>query len=200
MLEEIKKQYSESDKISLLIRHADRDKIPAGEFGNDVLLNETGKERALQFGKSLSELKINKIVTTNIKRCIQTAECIARGYGHTIEMEPSSTFGGLHLTNGQLANEFLNKYGYEEWYRNIITGKQTQGICDTETYEELMTNFLTNNTTERGLTIFVSHDFLIAFYHYALNGTKYTMFSDWVNFLSGLMLKNGQYVAGFQNN
>jgi hypothetical protein len=57
MLPQIYKHYSENDKISLLIRHADRDKIPTGEFGNDVLLNEKGKERALNFGKSFVRIE-----------------------------------------------------------------------------------------------------------------------------------------------
>jgi hypothetical protein len=35
MLKQIQKQYPESNK---LIRHADRDKIPAGSFGNEVML------------------------------------------------------------------------------------------------------------------------------------------------------------------
>ncbi|MDR0799327.1 MAG: hypothetical protein LBN18_06185 [Dysgonamonadaceae bacterium] len=53
MLTQIHKQYSKSAKLSLLIRHADRDKIPAGVFGNEVLLNEIGIKRATNFGKKL---------------------------------------------------------------------------------------------------------------------------------------------------
>jgi hypothetical protein len=34
MLTQIHNLYSENDKLSL-IRHADRDKIPVGEFGNE---------------------------------------------------------------------------------------------------------------------------------------------------------------------
>lgn len=53
MLTQIQKQYSESDKLSLLIRHADRDKIPTGSFGNEVMLNETGKANALKSALSV---------------------------------------------------------------------------------------------------------------------------------------------------
>jgi hypothetical protein len=69
MLTQIHNLYSESAKFSLLIRHADRDKIPVGKFGNDVLLNEKGKERALNFGKGLSNLK--RIFTSPVRRCVQ---------------------------------------------------------------------------------------------------------------------------------
>lgn len=74
MLSQIHKQYSSSNKLSLLIRHANRDKIPTGSFGNEVMLNETGKANALKFGEALSDLKISKIMTSPIGRCVQTAE------------------------------------------------------------------------------------------------------------------------------
>ena len=40
-----------NEKISLLLRHADRDDIPQGSFGNEVLLNEKGKQNARSFGE-----------------------------------------------------------------------------------------------------------------------------------------------------
>jgi len=154
----------------------------------------------VNLGKNPIKYNINKIITTSVERCIQTAEYIAQGYGKPIEITPSKRLGGLHMENRKFASDFLNKNGYEEWYRRIVNDISTPGICDSVHYKELMTSFLVENTNKNGLTIFVSHDFLIAFYHYALNKTIYTMCSDWVNYLSGLILKNGQYVARFQNN
>jgi broad specificity phosphatase PhoE len=202
VLEKLLQSYSETDKISLLIRHSDRYGIPSGTDGTSVLLTEQGKMNASHLGEKLLTYRINRIITTPVQRCIETAEYIVKGYGKDIEISFSSTFGGLHITDWQLANGFLNTHGYEEWYRNIITNTPTQGISDSNRYKKLMTDFLIENTNSAGITIFVSHDFLIAFYHYALNKTIYTMFSDWVNYLSGLIFKNGQteYVARFQNN
>ena len=54
-------QMKENEKISLLLRHADRDDIPQGSFGNEILLNEKGKQNAQRFGEILSERKINRI-------------------------------------------------------------------------------------------------------------------------------------------
>jgi broad specificity phosphatase PhoE len=201
-LETLLQPYSENDKISLLIRHSNRYDIQSDTNGIDVLLTEEGKINASHLGEKLSKYRINKIITTPVKRCIETAEYIAKGYGKNIQITPSDTFGSLHITNWQLANEFFNTRGYEKWYRNIVADTPTQGICNSNQYKQLMTNFIVENTDSTGITIFVSHDFLIAFYHYALNRTIYTMFSDWVNYLSGLIFKNGQteYVARFQNN
>jgi broad specificity phosphatase PhoE len=57
-----------NDKISLLLRHADRANIPQGSFGNEILLNEKGKENAQRFGESLFKRKINRIFTSPIGR------------------------------------------------------------------------------------------------------------------------------------
>ena len=86
MKQEIIKHYSDENRLSLLIRHADRDQIPEGSFGNEVLLNETGKENSLKFGESLSELKVNRIFTSPVGRCVQTAEQISKGYGKSIDI------------------------------------------------------------------------------------------------------------------
>lgn len=80
MIQETLNHYSETSKLSLLIRHGDRDKIPQGSFGNEILLNEKGKQNSIKFGESIKEMKVNKILTSPVDRCIQTAEYIAKGY------------------------------------------------------------------------------------------------------------------------
>jgi broad specificity phosphatase PhoE len=193
MLEQIL-QYSENDKISLLIRHADRNKIPAGEFGNDVLLNEIGTERAFSFGKNLSNLKINKIITSPISRCVQTAEQIIKGYGKYVEIEESKALGdpGLHITDSEAVGKFLLTTSIDEMYCRIISDTPIPGIPDTKDFNEAMTTFLMENTKEKGLTIFITHDLLIAFYHYSINKAIYTK-ENWVKYLGGLILKDGIY-------
>lgn len=44
-----------NEKISLLLRHADRDDIPKGSFGNEILLNHKGKQNAHSFGEKLAK-------------------------------------------------------------------------------------------------------------------------------------------------
>jgi hypothetical protein len=48
---------NENEKISLLLRHADRDDIPQGSFGNEILLNEKGKQNAQSFGENYQKEK-----------------------------------------------------------------------------------------------------------------------------------------------
>ena len=194
MLEKIIKQYSEKDKISLLIRHADRDKIPAGEFGNEVLLNETGKERASNFGKSLSNMKINRIFSSPIGRCVQTAEHISKGYDKPIEIIETTALGapGLHITDEKIAGDFFLAEGFDEMYRRIINDISIPGMPTAEQYNKQMTDFLIKNTQKKGVTLFITHDFLIVFYHYSISRKVYDR-DNWVKYLGGLTLKNGKY-------
>jgi broad specificity phosphatase PhoE len=178
----------------LLIRHADRDKIPAGEFGNNVLLNETGKERAFNFGKELSKFKVNKIFASPVQRCVQTAECIVKGYGKPLEIIQSIELGnpGLHISDDQIAGKFFLTEGFDELYYRITHNIEIPGIAVTKQFNEKMTNFLTENSKEKCITVFVTHDLLIAHYHFSINGKIYTK-NNWVKYLGGLILKNGKH-------
>jgi hypothetical protein len=191
MIEQIKKQYSENDKISLLIRHADRDKIPTGEFGNDVLLNEKGKEKALSFGKSLLELKINRIFTSPVQRCVQTAKYIAKGYGKPLEIITATELGapGLHITDEKIAGDFFLTAGFDEIYHKIIKDIPIPGMSGVKQFNELMTDFLIKNTKENGITLFITHDWLIAFYDYCLHKKIYNQKTDWIDYLKGIIIK-----------
>ncbi|KAA6339074.1 hypothetical protein EZS27_012968 [termite gut metagenome] len=193
MPSQIQKQYSESDRLSLLIRHADRDKIPVGSFGNEIMLNEVGKVNALKFGEALSDLKINKIMTSPIGRCVQTAELIAKGYGKALDIIETKALGapGLHITDEEIAGKFFMEQGFEELYRRIINDIPIPGIPTAKQFNQLMTDFLIENTNKNGITLFVTHDLLIAFYHYSINKTVHTR-ENWVKYLSGLILKNGK--------
>ncbi|GHU55913.1 hypothetical protein FACS189411_05320 [Bacteroidia bacterium] len=158
------------------------------------MLNESGKANALKFGEALSDLKINKIMTSPIGRCVQTAEFIAKGYGHAIDIIETKALGapGLHITDEEIAGKFFMEQGFEELYRRITNDIPISGIPDAKQFNQLMTDFLIENTKDNGLTIFVTHDLLIAFYHYSINKTVYTR-DNWVKYLGGLLLKNGRY-------
>lgn len=194
MIKETFNRHSDCDKVSLLIRHSDRDSIPQGSFGNEVLLNEKGKRNAIIFGESLAQFKLSRILTSPIERCVQTAEHITLGYGNSIEIIETTALGapGLHISDEKIAGEFFLKYGVDEMYKRFIQGLEIPGIPTISKLNNLISSYIVDNTTENGITIFVTHDLLIAFYHYSINRTVYTR-DNWVKYLMGLTLKDGKY-------
>jgi broad specificity phosphatase PhoE len=181
------------DKISLLLRHADRDDIPQGSFGNEILLNEKGKQNAQSFGEKFAERKINKIFTSPIGRCVQTAEFITKGYGSSIEIIETIALGapGLHITDEKDAGEFFMQHGFDEMYKRFIQGEIIPGIPNINELNNRITNYINENTTENGTTIFITHDMLIAFYHFSINKKVYTK-DNWINYLTGLKFTNNE--------
>ncbi len=192
MIQNIIKNYSENIKLSLMIRHGDRDKIPHGSFGNEVMLNEKGKLNSLKFGESIKQLNVNKILSSPVGRCVQTAEYIRKGYGRNIEIIETSALGnpGLHICDPIVAEDFFLKSGFDEVYERFTREIDIPGIANRFDLNSNMTNFITKESDKNGITIFITHDMIIAMYHYSLNKTIYTK-QDWVNYLAGLILKNG---------
>jgi len=139
-------------------------------------------------------MRLNKILTSPIGRCIQTAEFIAKGYGKNIEIIETTALGapGLHIIDEKLAGEFFLKNGFDEMYKSFIQEIEIPGVPRLSEFNKSFTNHLVENTNQNGLTIFVTHDMLIAFYHYSINKTIYTK-ENWIKYLSGLLLKNGKY-------
>jgi len=188
LLNEINK-YPVDSKLAILIRHADRELIPSGEIGNEIPINETGSFNALSFGNGLKSYCLNKIFTSPILRCIQTAEKISEGYGQNVEIITTKSLGapGLHVTDERIAGEFYVKYGFDEMYRRFTNHELIPGIPNSAQFLKSMNDFLLLNTNQRGLSLFITHDSLIAFYHFCINRTIYTK-ENWVNYLSGLIL------------
>jgi len=189
MIEQLKKHPTNS-KLAMLIRHADRERIPEGEFGNEIPINERGKKNAIAFGENLQGHQVNRIFTSPIYRCIQTAEHISIGYKKKPEIITTKALGdpGLHTVDEVIAGEFYLKHGFDELYKRFIANEEIPGVTTPQAYQIAMTSFLKENTTDTGLTIFVTHDSLIAFYDFCLSGKVYTK-ENWVKYLSGLILK-----------
>jgi len=188
IIEELKKHPIHS-KLAIMIRHGDREKIPAGEHGNEVLLNKKGEENSFALGKSLQGYHINKIFTSPIQRCVQTAEFIARGYGKELEIIQTTCLGapGLHITDDALAGEYFLKYGMFKILDEFRNGEPSPGLRNQSEYSTAMTDFINTNTNENGLTIFVTHDSLIALYDYCISKTIYTQ-DNWVKYLGGVII------------
>ncbi len=183
----------ENEKISFLLRHADRDDIPQGSFGNEVLLNEKGKQNARSFGEKLAESKINRIFTSPIGRCVQTAEFMRKGYGRSVEIIETTALGapGLHIKDEKIAGQFILQHGFDETYKRFTQNEKIPGIPNIDELNKRITNFIYKNSTDNGTTIFITHDMLIAFYHFSINNKVYSK-DNWINYLSGLTFINNE--------
>ncbi len=155
-------------KNALIIRHADRDKIPNGEFGGEIMLNKKGEKNALVFGGKFKKQSINKIFTSPIGRCVQTAELIKKGAEQNVEIISTEILGapGVFVHNEKLAGKFFVEANLETIYNMIINDISIPGMRDLKTACQMLEKFVTENTDENKLTIYVTHDYFIAFLEY----------------------------------
>ena len=181
-----------NNTIALLIRHADRNDIPEGSFGNEVLLNQVGKTNAFNYGEKLKNQQVTKIYSSPVPRCVQTAEFISKGYGKNIEIIETFALGapGLHIKDEKIAGQFYLEYGFDVMYESFKNGNAIPGMETLDNLNQNMNEFIHENTNENETTIFITHDMLIAFYHFSIDRTVYTK-ENWVNYLSGITFKNG---------
>lgn len=182
-----------NQKISLLLRHSDRDDIPKDSFGHEVLLNEKGIQKALQFGESLAHVKVNKIYSSPIERCVQTAELIVKGINKSVEIIEANALGapGLHINDENIAGNFFLQHGIDELYKRFMRGLEIPGMPNAKELNRRMSTFLKEKTVENGRTLFITHDMLIVFYHFSINKKVYTR-ENWIDYMTGLTFINGR--------
>jgi len=185
-------EIKDTGTYNIFIRHGDRDKIPDGEFGNEVELNSLGKYRSVEYGIEISNMRINTIYTSPIKRCVQTAENIVQGLGRRIPIELTTLLGdpGAFVYDGKLAGEKYMELGFEICYNSLLNHVPVEGNRDIAEGAALLNDFFNRAAVKDGVNIFISHDMIVALYAFETFGQKYTLGENWVKYLGGLILKN----------
>jgi hypothetical protein len=190
IIEQLKSTEKQNKKLAILLRHSDRYDIKKSEFGNDVLLNPQGIEKAKKFGEELRKYKVNKIYTSPIERCVQTAENIVIGYSNKIEIIKTKALGdpGIHISNEDLLGQYYLKFGFWKIFENFKNNIPVDGLFSKEQVKEKFDNFLLENTMQEGITLYITHDWQIAFYAYAKQIKEFTK-NNWIDYLEGLIIK-----------
>lgn len=177
-------------KMALLVRHGDREQIPIGEFGNEILLNERGQRRSIEFGERLKQFPVVKIYTSPIPRCVQTAQLMVQGFGKKLDIVQTKCLGdpGLHTLDEKIAGDFYLQHGFHEMLRRFVRKEDVPGVPNIDQLRVTMTDFISKSADQDGLTVFVTHDSLIAMFHHCIDGTIYTL-ENWVDYLEGMIYK-----------
>ena len=179
----------DNKRFAVLMRHADRNDIPLGTFGNDVLLTEEGKVHAEEFGSSLSAFTVTRIYTSPLARCKQSAVCIKRGLQKDVEIVEENALGnpGFHIEDAQRAGKHFLEKGGITVFEYFVSGMNLAGVASIETLRTSAKRWLSSKITEKGVTLFITHDSLIAHFAYA-NGIFLYIRENWVEFLDGIVI------------
>lgn len=176
-------------KIAVIIRHAERDSISKGEFGNEACLTCNGESMAKQFGARLAGLTINHIYSSPIVRCMQTAELVAKGIGKNVEITKENSLGnpGLHIQDAFKAGRHYLDLGAVGVFERFARGEHLEGLATIEYLRSHAMRWFESKTLPGEITLFITHDALIAHVAFANGIAEYSR-DSWVGYLDGIIV------------
>ena len=177
--------------VSLVIRHAEREDIPAGTFGHDVSLTGDGVAASERLGAALSERGAISVVSSPVPRCVQTAEAILRGAGSSTTATTDRRLGdpGPFVVEPNVSGPLFLELPISEIARRQLQDADPQpGMRPTAEGVEILLNLTTGNLGEGGrLDIFVTHDVILAVLVASIIGPPLEKVG-WPGYLEGLFL------------
>jgi len=176
---------------ALVVRHAEREEIPPGTFGNDVPLTDRGRHAAYRLGEGLSHRPAGIVKTSPLPRCVQTAESIVAGSGWTADVIPDMLLGdpGPFVVDSELAGSLILDIGIAGVVTQQLSATEPpDGMRSTSEGVQLVLDSVAEALCARcGTSVFVTHDAVLA----VLVGTLYGRSVDkfrWPDYLDALVL------------
>ena len=177
--------------VSLVLRHAEREEIPPGSFGEDVRLMARGVASAEGLGSLLSGREPVEMKASPVPRCMHTAEAIARGAGWDILVGADRLLGdpGPFVTDPGISGPLFLEIGILELVRRqLMSGPPPPGMRPASEGVRLLLGLVAGNLEEGGrLNVYVTHDAILAVLVARLFRLGVDDFA-WPGFLDGLLL------------
>lgn len=151
--------------LAVLLRHAEREPLPAGSPGDDVPLTPRGALQAQQLGLRLSARLVG-VESSPIGRCIETARSIAACADPSIEVSEIRLLGdpGAFVLDGKLAWQNWVELGHEAVMRHLADEDDPlPGMAPPRAAaRRLLEHMLGRARVRPGVWVFVTHDSLIS--------------------------------------
>ena len=177
--------------VSLVIRHAEREEIPAGAFGSDVSLTRHGVLAAERLGAALSSRRRARVFSSPVHRCTQTAEAIRRGGGWDGEVGLDRRLGdpGPFVVDPEVSGPlFLDTPIRELAHRQLVETGPLPGMRpEAEGVQILLDLTAGNLEQDGGLNLYVTHDVILAVLVASLFRLPLEE-AGWPGYLDGLLL------------
>ena len=178
-------------ELALVLRHGERDHVAADDYGNDVPLTRRGTASARRLGAGLASFPLVAMKTSPLARCVQTAEALIAGAGWNAAPAPDQRLGGpgAFVVEPDLAGPLFLDLGPRGVVQRQLTSVELPpGLRPTHDGVALLLDLITpGNGTGQGISVFVTHDVVLA----TLVGSLYGLNSDgfaWPGYLDALIL------------
>ena len=176
---------------AIVLRHAEREAIPEGTFGEDVRLTAAGVAAAEHLGALLAAWEPAGMRSSPLPRCIDTARAIARGAGWDVDAVPDRLLGdhGPFVTDASVCGPLFLEIGIRDLVQHQVSGRQPPpGMRSTAEGVGLLLELAAGSLGSNGrLDIHVTHDAILA----VVVGHFFRLEVDdfaWPAYLDGLLL------------
>ncbi len=193
-------QLADATAVALLLRHAEREDIPSGSFGNEVRLTSCGVASAERLGRILGDGRVGRTASSPLPRCVDTARAIMRGAGWLAHVAPDWRLGdpGPFVIEPEVVGPNLLEIGIPALVqRQLSDGNPPAGMRPTSEGAELLLRWIAGHLAQTaGLSLYVTHDAILA----ALVGHLYELPVDrfpWPEYLDALLLWRASNGLGF---
>ena len=177
--------------VALVLRHAEREEITSGAFGNDVALTRSGRNSARQLGMGLSSRTAGVVKSSPLPRCMQTADAIIAAAGWKTVAVPAQLLGdpGPFVAEPKLAGRLFLDIGTEAVVRRqLADDRPPSGMRSTSSGARLLLQELAAALNGPATaSVFVTHDAVLA----VLAGHLYGLPVDgfhWPGYLDTLVM------------
>lgn len=177
-----------------LIRHAQRHPLGSSSDPTQALLTDAGKQAARELGARLSGFSHLRLFHSPVRRCQQTAECIAEGAqstGMRVEVcGPRERLSFVCTLDMPAAVSLWNTIGEEfvtRWLTGALPEHMMEAPIDTArlTLREVDVALKDQTPHGRRLDLHISHDWNIMVTRELLTGVRHEE-AGWLGFLDGL--------------
>ena len=181
----LKKDEIDINRSHIFIRHSIKENPPVNQPYLDVPLTTEGVRLAEFFGQELREFELKTIITSPLRRCIDTAKSIRRGYEKDIPIIPSTMLGnpGPYVEDEDKAGETFLEVFPNNIVKKQVENEKLPGFRDISMGSKMILDLLTECEPP---SIFITHDVIIAAFLGYLNG-KYPDIEEWIDYLDGFI-------------
>ncbi|STQ86418.1 histidine phosphatase family protein [Helicobacter muridarum] len=175
----------------LILRHSLRGDIRKGETGLNTLLTREGKVLAKHFGQHC-KFNIERIFSSYIQRCVETANCFLQGYDKThnknLDIITTDILADCYIDDIKKAGKLFKNKNVQYIMSSFLRGETLPGMKDIHSTMNILLNFIFQNECEN-MEIFVTHDtFLLAIICFCYGITEYNYDEIWPYMLEGAFI------------
>lgn len=130
VFQKVKSFFKQGQKGIVLLRHAHRENIPPHSFGNDIPITIEGEQAAIKWGRAQCQLPFERIESSEVLRCQQTAKCIQLGLQKQMSLNFSPLLGnpGAFVDDSKAAAELFTQFSLADIMKNLAKGCELKGM------------------------------------------------------------------------